>query len=137
MPAQRVNDALGEVAGILNGISKAHTDSNDSAGECAPDSHPMAATPAEQDGRRHSSKQQRNDATESGQAEAATPGQARHVKAAPSISAKPSAPLPCPKLQCARGRIHAHRRVSPKCADGPKLLDSAAEDLQQRADGLG
>ena len=107
MPAQRVNDALGEVAGILNGISKAHTDSNDSAGECAPDSHPMAATPAEQDGHRRSSKRQLNDATESGQTEAAMPGHARHVKAIPPTSAKTCAPLPCPKLQCARGRILA------------------------------
>jgi hypothetical protein len=48
----------------------------------------MAATPAEQDGRRRSSKLQRNDATESGQTEAAMPGQPRHVKATPSTRAK-------------------------------------------------
>ena len=129
MLAQRVDNALSEVVGILHGITKADIDRTDSAGERAPDSHAMAATPAEQDGRRRSSKLQRNDA--------AMPGQPRHVKATPSTRAKTCAPLPFPKLQCARGRIHAHRRVSPNCADGPKLLDSAAEDLRQRADGLG
>ena len=137
MLAQRVDNALSEVVGILHGITKADIDSTDSAGERAPDSHAMAATPAEQDGRRRSSKLQRNDATESGQTEAAMPGQPRHVKAIPATCAKTCAPLPFPKLQCARGRIHAHRRVSPNCADGPKLLDSAAEDLRQRADGFG
>ena len=69
MLAQRVDNALSEVVGILHGITKADIDSTDSAGDRAPDSHAMAATPAEQDGRRRSSKLQRNDATESGQTE--------------------------------------------------------------------
>ena len=111
MPAQPVDDALSEVLGILDCVAKAGVDSTDSAGERAPDSHAMAATPAEQDGRRRSSKLQRNDATESGQTEAAMPGQPRHVKATPSTRAKTCGPLPFPKLQCARGRIHAHRHV--------------------------
>jgi hypothetical protein len=66
----------------------------DSAGEGAPDADAMAATPAEHDGRGRSSKRQRKDATESDQADAATPGQAQHVKAASSTRAKTCAPLP-------------------------------------------
>ena len=136
MPGQRVDDALSEVLGILDCVAKAGVDSTDSAGEPASHSLAMVPTPAEQDGCVRSSKRQRKDATESGQTEAATPGQARHVKAIPSTSAKTCAPLPCPKPQCAHGRIHAHRRVSPNCADGPRLLDSAAEDLRQRAERI-
>lgn len=94
MPAQRVDDALSEVLGILDGVAKAGIDSNDSTGEPAPEAHAMVPTPAEQDGRGRSSKRQRKDATESDQADAATPGQAQHVKAASSTRAKTCAPLP-------------------------------------------
>jgi hypothetical protein len=46
MLAQRVDNVLSEMVGILHGITKADMDSTDSAGERAADSHAMAAAQA-------------------------------------------------------------------------------------------